>query len=87
MESEHCRTRCQFYAQKTASSVPLAGALAWSVYVRLSSPAVERFHLEADVFECLGLRLTSEKTLELIGQLDAILAGVEEARRQIKQDK
>jgi len=87
MEDEHCRSRCQLYRQRTTNAVPPEGLFGYSVFQRLSSPAVERFHLEADVFDALGIRLSPEGTLDLIGQLDALMEGVDEAKRELADQK
>ena len=87
MRADHCRDRCQLFAQREGNRVPREGVFAYSLFRRLTSPAVERFALQADIFDALNVRLSSAGTLELVAHLDALMEGVEEARRELDKEK
>lgn len=83
---KECR-KCQLYNHRTENALPPGAELAWLIFQRLTSPAIERFGLQGEVWRSLNLGLKDRQVDELIADLDEILAGYEEAREQLKPPK
>jgi len=75
--------KCGLYLHTQRNPIPPGGELGWSLYRRLTSPAVERFGFQAEIMESIGLRLTHRRTLEVVESLDEIMVGIDEAKREL----
>lgn len=78
-----CR-RCPLLEHRKSYPVPIDGLLAWQVFQRMTSPAVERFGLQTEVVRSLNLQLRDDQVDVLIADLDEILEGIHEAREALK---
>lgn len=80
---EECR-KCPLFNHREANVLPPGAELPWLVFQRLSSPAIERFNLQGEVWRSLNMGLTDRQVDQLLADLDEILAGYEDAREELK---
>ncbi len=81
-----CR-KCPLFNNRESNPLPPGTELPWLVFQRLSSPAIERFNLQGEVWRSLNLGLNDRQVDQLLADLDEILAGYEEAREDLKPPK
>jgi hypothetical protein len=84
MESEECNA-CPLFQHLTSERIPDGAELAWAVFRKLNRSAIERFGLQRQAWESLGIELEPEEMDVLIDQLSACEDGVQEARAAIAE--
>lgn len=72
--------RCPLFVHLMNNQQPEGTERAVQVFTRLNSRAVREFHLHTEVLAALQLRLTHEELFALVDDLDAIFAGLEDAK-------
>lgn len=86
MQDQECH-RCPLFIHLQTNTVPAGAEVAWAVYRKLTRPAIERFGLQREAWDALGIERDPEELDVLIDQLSAFEEGVRDADAELAAKK